>query len=467
VLRVGDPREVTGSMFFRQLIDADLGCASYVIADAGEAIVVDPAIAIDQYLELASRHRFGITHVVETHTHADHVSGNRRLAELTSAAIHVSAAARPAFASVPLGAGDSIAVGGAVLTARATPGHRPEHLSLLLSDRGRADEPLALLTGDALLVGEVGRPDLAVDPREGAQALYASLRALDDLDDAVELWPGHTGGSLCGGANLSQKPSSTLGYERRANPYLSIRNEQSFVDRLIGALPPRPPQVERVVRLNLARALPELRDPRLLADDELGRLLAGGGVVVDVRSADVFDAGHLAGAVNLPLAGGSIGTRAGWVLDAERPIAIYGETAEDARRAHWLLAAVGIFGVAGIVAGGPETWLRAGLPVRVGETIDPVAAARALRAGELSLLDVRDPGEWAALSIPGSQHKALWQLAGYGAPSAAPVGVVCASGGRAAIAASVVRARVPQPVLRVDGGVADVLAALVRELAAL
>jgi hydroxyacylglutathione hydrolase len=143
----------------------------------GEAIVVDPAIAIDQYLELASRHRFGITHAVETHTHADRVSGNRRLAELTSAAIHVSAAARPAFESVPLRAGDSIAVGGAVLTARATPGHRPEHLSLLLSDRGRADEPLALLTGDALLVGEVGRPDLAVDPREGGgrAAIAASV----------------------------------------------------------------------------------------------------------------------------------------------------------------------------------------------------------------------------------------------------------------------------------------------------
>src|ERR1700709_2543137 len=135
-------------MFFRQLIAAALGCASYVIADAGESIVVDPGIAIDQYLDLASRHHFGIAHVVETHTHADHVSGNRRLAELTGATIHVSASADAVFPSRTLRAGDSIAVGSVTLTARATPGHRPEHLSFVLHDRSRADEPPALLSGD-------------------------------------------------------------------------------------------------------------------------------------------------------------------------------------------------------------------------------------------------------------------------------------------------------------------------------
>ncbi|MDX6617904.1 MAG: hypothetical protein QOK36_290, partial [Gaiellales bacterium] len=297
-------------MFFRQLIDADLGCASYVIADAGEAVVVDPAIAIDQYLDLACRHGFCIVHVVETHTHADHVSGNRRLAELTGAQIHVSSGALPGFASRPLRPGDSLSVGSAVLTVRATPGHRPEHLSLVLSDRSRADAPLALLSGDALLVGEVGRPDLAADPGAGARALYAALRGLDDLDDAVEVWPGHIGGSLCGGARLSQKPSSTLGYERRANRFLAIADEDEFVAGLVAALPPRPPQVERVVELNLAAALPALAEPPLLGTAELAQLIAAGGVVVDVRSPDSFDAGHLAGAVNLPLAAGSIGTRA-------------------------------------------------------------------------------------------------------------------------------------------------------------
>jgi hydroxyacylglutathione hydrolase len=454
-------------MFFRQLLDADLGCASYVIADAGAAIVVDPSIAIDQYLELACRHRFGIVHVVETHTHADHVSGNRRLAELTGATIHVSAGARPAFASTPLRPGDSLAVGSAVLTARATPGHRPEHLSLVLHDRSRAEEPIALLSGDALLVGELGRPDLAVDPRAGARALYASLRDLADLDDAVEVWPGHIGGSLCGGAHLSHKPSSTLGYERRANRLLAIADEEEFVASMLDSLPPRPPQVERVVALNLAPELPELADPPLLGTPELARLIAAGGVVVDVRSADAFDAGHLAGAVNLPLAGGSIGTRAGWLVDPERPLAVYGENAEDARRAHWLLAAVGLFGVRGIATGSAETWRNAGLQVRVGETIDPISVARAASAGELEILDVRECGEYADSAIPGSERRSLWELGGWQPDGGLPIAVVCASGARAAIAASVLRSRLPQPVLRLDGGVADVLAALAREPLAL
>jgi hydroxyacylglutathione hydrolase len=452
-----------GPMFFRQLIDADLGCASYVIADAGEAIVVDPGIAIDQYLDLACRHGFGIVHVVETHTHADHVSGNRALAELTGATIHVSAGAQAGFASRPLRPGDALQVGAAVLTARATPGHRPEHLSFVLADASRDAAPLALLSGDALLVGEVGRPDLAIDPREGARALYGALRGLDDLGDSVEVWPGHVGGSLCGGARLSQKPSSTLGYERRANRFLAISDEREFVTRLVASLPPRPPRVERVVGLNLAASLPALADPPLLASAELARLIKAGGTVVDVRSADSFDAGHLADAVNLPLAAGSLGTRAGWLLDPERPLALCAETAEDARRAHWLLAAVGLFGVRGFIASAPGAWRNAGLRVRVGETIDPVALARAYAGGNVELLDVRDAGEHAALPLRGAARRSLWQLADWEAGGRLPLVVACASGARAAIAASVLRARLPQPVLRLEGGVADVLAALACE----
>jgi rhodanese-related sulfurtransferase len=196
---------------------------------------------------------------------------------------------------------------------------------------------------------------------------------------------------------------------------------------------------------------------------ELGRLLAAGGAVVDVRPADAFDAGHLGGALNLPLGAGSIGTRAGWLIDALQPLALHGDTPEDARRAHWMLAAVGLFGTAGVVVGTPDTWRHAGLRVRVGNSIDPVATARAYAEGVLDVLDVREASEWEQLGIPGAQHRALWQLDGWSPSPGRPLAVVCASGARAAIAASALRARLPQPVLRVDGGVADVLAALARE----
>jgi hydroxyacylglutathione hydrolase len=244
---------------------------------------------------------------------------------------------------------------------------------------------------------------------------------------------------------------------------MAIRDEGAFVDRLIASLPPRPPQVERVVRLNLAGSLPELREPAVLGTAELGRLLAAGGTVVDVRSADAFDAGHLAGALNLPLGAGSIGTRAGWLIDPEQPLALYGDGEDDARRAHWMLAAVGLFGTAGVVAGRPDTWRKAGLPVRMGSSIDPVATARACAEGVLDLLDVRDPSEWERLAVPGAHHRALWQLDGWSPSPGRPLAVVCASGARSAIAASALRARLAQPVLRVDGGVTDVLAALARE----
>ncbi|HEY3613595.1 MAG TPA: rhodanese-like domain-containing protein, partial [Gaiellales bacterium] len=210
-------------------------------------------------------------------------------------------------------------------------------------------------------------------------------------------------------------------------------------------------------------ALPALAEPPLLGAAQLARLLAAGGTVVDVRQADAFDAGHLAGAVNLPLAGGSFGTRAGWLLDAGRPLAVVGESAGDARRAYWQLAAVGLFGVRGVAVGVPEAWRNAGLEVRVGETIDPVALARGLTAGEIEVLDVRDADEHERMALPGGERRSLWELADWQAAGGPPLVVACASGARAAIAASVLRARLSRPVLRLDGGVADVLAALARE----
>jgi hydroxyacylglutathione hydrolase len=206
-------------LFFRQVLYRDLGCASYVLGDGGEAIVVDPRWDIDIYLEIARNELLSITHVLETHNHADHVSGRFRLAQITGARCHCAADGEPADGE-GIAAGWEIAIGSVRVQALATPGHRPEHLAFAVADLSRGSDPWLLLTGDSLLVGDIARPDLAVEPRDGAAALHDSLKRLVALDDYVEVWPAHVGGSLCGGVRLSGKTSSTVGYERRHNPLL-------------------------------------------------------------------------------------------------------------------------------------------------------------------------------------------------------------------------------------------------------
>ena len=207
-------------MFFRQVLHADLGCASYVIADDGVAAVVDPKWEIEDYLALADEQGFAIRHVLETHNHADHVSGRGRLAAATGATIHVSPTPGLAYDHEVLADGDVLEFGDVRIEALATPGHRPEHTAYVIYDRARGDEPWAVLTGDSLFVGDVARPDLAVDAAEGARVLHASLERLLALPDHVQVLPGHLGGSLCGSAAMSEAPASTIGFERRFNTLL-------------------------------------------------------------------------------------------------------------------------------------------------------------------------------------------------------------------------------------------------------
>src|SRR5665213_3655882 len=228
-------------MIFRQVLYKDLGCASYLLGCAGQAIVVDPRFDVDVYVDMAREEGLQIVHVIDTHDHADHISGRERLAALTGARSH-----RPVRAEDPRGddlsAGEELAVGNIRIKALATAGHRPEHLALLVSDLSRSPEPWLLLSGDSLLVGDLARPDLAVDAQEGACELHASVRRLLGLADHVEVWPAHIGGSLCGGAGLSGKPSSTIGFERLNNELLSL-SEQEFVRAVTSSIPARPPNV--------------------------------------------------------------------------------------------------------------------------------------------------------------------------------------------------------------------------------
>jgi glyoxylase-like metal-dependent hydrolase (beta-lactamase superfamily II)/rhodanese-related sulfurtransferase len=455
-------------VLFRQVLYHDLGCASYLLGDAGEAIVVDPRWDIGPYLEIAASQHLRIAHVIDTHDHADHVSGRLRLARATGARSHRPAPGEDGAGEVVV-AGDEIIVGSVCLTAVPTPGHRPEHLTFLVSDLSRGPEPWMLLSGDSLLVGDVARPDLAVDAREGAHALHASLRRLLDLDDHVEVWPAHIGGSLCGGAGLSGKSSSTIGFERRHNRLLEL-DEDSFVRGVTANLPSRPPSVERIVELNRHPVAASPPEPGPLSGDALLSLLGTGAIVLDSRVPAEYDLGHVAGSINLPVSSAGVGTRAGWALDPEASVVIVAGDAADARQMTLALQAVGFWNLEGISIADSEEWRRHSVPVAHADSWDLEQLAEGLRRRSVDLVDVREPSEWVAGHIPGSHHVPLNRLRDVQSIVLPQPGrttaVACAAGMRAAFAASLLRRAGRADVVRVAGGGIGDLGALGLELAA-
>jgi hydroxyacylglutathione hydrolase len=454
------------SMFFRQVLHEDLACASYVIADRGEAAVVDPKWEIEDYLALADEHDFRITHVLETHNHADHVSGHGRLAEATGATLHVSDEAGAEYDHEPLADASEIGLGDVLVRVLATPGHRPEHLAFSVVDRSRGEEPWLVLTGDSLFVGAVGRPDLAVDAEEGSHGLFRSSRRLLELDDHVEVWPGHLGGSLCGSSRMSKKPSSTLGFERRHDELLAL-GEEEFVHRLRSELEPQPPNFERIVELNRGPLLRHAAALEPLAPERAHELLERGATLVDGRDPREFDSAHAPGSLNVTMIESGVGTRAAWVLDPESEVVLLAASDEDARRLGLLLEAVGFRRLCGYVAGGIGAWRSVHLDTEATPALDPKGAADAIWRGEAVLLDVREDREWEKEHVEGSLHVPYHDLR-EGVPNeireaGKPLAVACSAGIRSSLAAALLRRAGVEQVLHVaDGGVKDVLEVLRR-----
>jgi hydroxyacylglutathione hydrolase len=435
-------------MFFRQVLYRDLGCASYVLGDAGRAIVVDPRFDIDVYLEIARAEGLQITDVVDTHDHADHISGRERLAAATGARAH-RAARTDGPREDDLRAGAELSFGRVRVRALATPGHRPEHLALLVSDDSRSSDPWMVLSGDSLLVGGVARPDLTDTAELGARDLHASLHALIELGDHVEVWPAHVGGSLCGGAGLSMKTSSTIGYEWRNNPSLSLQ-EPAFVRSVTASIPARPPNVQDIVRANRRGRLEEPARPPLLTAKGLSGLLGDQVTVLDGRDPRAFDAGHLVGAINLPVSASALGTRAGWALRPHEPIVIVAADASHAEVMIRALHAVGLWRILGVALEWGE------LPAVSERSYDLPALAAALHERSVALVDVRDAHEWQSGHVRDSIHLPLGRLGNgreldVSAPSGT-VAVACAAGARAAFAASLLRRGGWSEVIRVAGG---------------
>ena len=450
-------------MFFRQVLHEDLGCASYVIADGGEAAVIDPKWEVEDYLRLAEEHGFAVTHVLETHNHADHVSGKGRLAKATGATIHVPAAAGVEFAHEPLADGDQIRFGDVTITALATPGHRPEHTAYLVADESRGAEQWLAVTGDSLFVGDVARPDLAVDKEEGARGLYASLKRLLALGDFAEVWPGHIGGSLCGGAGMSEKPGTTIGFERRFNRLVGSKDEESFVGAVTGSLAPQPPNFERIVALNRGPLLTEATSAETLLPAAVRARLDAGATLIDGRDTIAYDAAHVPGSINVTMVRAAVGTRAAWVVDPESEVVVTAETDDEARRLALLLEAVGFRRIAGLLGGGVEAWREAGLPLETTVAIDIPELAARLRGNSVRLLDVRDRDEWEEGHVEGSRHLPYYDL-GKGVPDdlrngGEPLAVACSIGNRSSIAVSLLRRAGMDDVIHVvDGGVAELAA---------
>ena len=448
-------------MIFRQFTHDDLGCASYFIGDedAGVAAVVDPKLDVGEYLRLARYLGVRIEHILETHNHADHVSGHGRLVAATGATIHIHRDAEPDYDNEPFDDSWELELGALRVRAIHTPGHRPEHTAFALVDTDRGEEPWAVLTGDSLFVGDVARPDLAIDREEGARGIFHSLgERLLTLPETTEVWPGHLGGSLCGGPGMDLKVASTIGFERAHQPLLRVDDEDEFVREAIGSLGPQPPNFKNIVAMNRGPLEQAVADPHPLTPRQLLQAQSDGALVVDVRTELQFDEAHVPDAISITARRAGFGSKLAWLADPDQPLVFVGRDDEDAEEAVTLAASVGLTRVAGYLAGGMTSWREDKLSVDRVErmTVPELYEAWNCDGERLQVLDVREQDEWSSGHIPGSVFEPYHDIDAIpdGIDPARPVAVICGSGQRSAVAASLLQHYGADDVIHVvEGGV--------------
>lgn len=444
-------------MYFEQFYLGCLAHASYLLASEGEAVVVDPQRDVELYLKAAEEHGVTIRHIFETHLHADFVSGHRELAARTGAKIYMGAQAGATFPHVDVDDGFELKFGNCSIRVLETPGHTPESICLVVTDHEKSDKPWAVLTGDTLFIGDVGRPDLSPKhtPVQLAGLLYDSLHnKLLTLADNVLVYPAHGAGSLCG-KNMRAERSSSIGTERLTNYALQIKSREEFITQLTSNLPARPEYFAKDAEINRtgAGALSELVPLTAISADELDQMLKAGEIALDVRSGDEFAAGHVPGSVNIALSG-QFASWAGTVLGLTAHPVLIANDEQQIEEGRVRLARVGIEALDGYLAGGLSAWKAAGLPVATVTQITADELHARLQSDHLQLLDVRRQPEWDAGHIEGATW---WPLDNFKvSPPELDHNVAlaahCKSGYRSMIACSLLQRAGFQQVVNVVGG---------------
>jgi len=459
-------------MYFQPFYLTCLAHASYMIGSDGIAAVVDPQRDVEIYIEEAKQKGLRIAYVIETHLHADFVSGHAELAARTGATICIGAQAGAKFPNRPMRDGEKITFGKCELTFLETPGHTPESMCVVVTDLDRGAEPWAVLTGDTLFIGDVGRPDLspAYTAQQLAEKLYDSLHGkLLRLADEVQVFPAHGAGSLCG-RSIGSERSSTIGKEKQFNYALQPMSRKAFVQILTTDLPERPGYFSRDAEINRegAEAMRELPPLAALSPEEVERLTSaaeGAAIVLDTRPSGDFFAAHIPGSVHIALSG-QYAAWAGAIIGLDQPIVLVAEDTEKLEESRMRLARVGIERVIGYLEGGIEGWQRSGKRVAQSAQISAGELKNLLGAGgEIQVVDVRRPAEWETGHIAEARLKPLNQFAVLVSSNgeagkklladldpARPLAVHCKTGYRSAIAASLLERAGFAAVANLTGG---------------
>jgi hydroxyacylglutathione hydrolase len=447
-------------MYFKQFYLGCLAHASYLIGSEGEAAVVDPQRDVDQYITEAAALGFKVKYVIETHLHADFVSGHRELASRTGADIIFGSKAGATFPHRAVQDGEEIRLGRVTLRFIETPGHTPESISILVIDNQVSPQPQKVLTGDALFIGDVGRPDLAggrgYTAEQMAAMLYDSLhKKLMKLDDAVEVYPAHGAGSMCG-RNISKETSSTIGEQRRFNYALKPMPKDDFVRMMTVDLPEAPAYFPRDAEINRtgAASLEELPRPRELSPEEASSLARQGHLILDVRSSAAYGNGHVPGALNIALSG-QFATWCGTLIATGTPIVLVADNVAEVDEAVTRLARVGIESVAGYLRGGMHAWDQAGLATEaIAQMPVDELHSRIAEGADLQVVDVRRPGEYNNGHAPGAINVTLAHLDEEAPQLDAnrPTAVICQSGYRSSAATGILARRGFRNVFNVVGG---------------